>query len=70
MTTEGTVTEATVMGLMPFTNYDCYVTANTSVGEGPPSEAKTQRTEGSGECVLVGFDRLLCVSVCYTLLHV
>ena len=26
---------ATIMDLMPFTSYECYVTANTSVGEGP-----------------------------------
>ena len=53
VTTSGNVTEATVMDLQPFTNYDCYVTANTSVGEGPPSDIKTQRTEESGECVLI-----------------
>ena len=48
VTTRGNITEATVMGLLPFTNYDCYVTANTSVGEGPPSDTKTQRTVKNG----------------------
>ena len=48
--TNGAVTEATVMGLLPFTNYDCYVTANTSVGEGLPSGTLTQRTVESGVC--------------------
>ena len=52
VTTSGNVTEATVMGLLPFTNYGCYVTANTSVGGGPPSPIQTQRTVESGECVL------------------
>ena len=49
VTTSGDITEATVTGLLPFTNYDCYVTANTSVGEGPPSDTKTQRTVKNGE---------------------
>ena len=44
------ITGATVMELLPFTQYDCYVTANTSVGEGPPSSTLTQRTVESGEC--------------------
>ena len=59
MTTSGDVTEATVMGLLPFTNYDCSVTASTSVGEGPPSIALTQRTVESGEYVLHGW--LMCM---------
>ena len=52
VTTSGDVTEATVMGLPPFTNYDCYVTASTSVGEGPPSSTLTQRTAKNGGCEL------------------
>ena len=52
MTASGDVTEVTVMGLLPFTNYDCSVTANTSVGEGPPSIILTKRTVESGEYVL------------------
>ena len=60
MTTSGNVTEATVMGLLPFTSYDCFVTANTSVGEGPPSDTKTQRTVEGGECEL---NSNSCISV-------
>ena len=47
---DGSTTSATVEGLAPFTNYDCFVTANTSVGEGDPSSTETQRTDESGEC--------------------
>ena len=47
---DGSTTSATVEGLVPFTNYDCFVTANTSVGEGDPSSTETQRTDESGEC--------------------
>lgn len=35
-------------GLIPFTQYDCYVTANTSVGEGVPSQVVINRTSDSG----------------------
>eukprot|EP00731_Ephydatia_muelleri_P007375 Em0003g1623a len=34
-------------GLIPYTQYDCYVTANTSVGEGTPSSIITTRTSES-----------------------
>ena len=68
MTTSDNVTEATVMGLLPFTSYDCSVTANTSVGEGPPSPTLTQRTVESGECVLHGWLMYMYnISVVYTL---
>ena len=70
MTTSDNVTEATVMGLLPFTSYDCSVTANTSVGEGPPSPTLTQRTVESGECVLHGSLMYMynnIISVVYTL---
>ena len=40
---------ATIMGLIPFTSYECYVTANTSVGEGPPSNNDTAMTDEDGE---------------------
>ena len=36
-------------GLEPYTFYDCYVTANTSVGEGPPSQIMTARTDQSSK---------------------
>ena len=47
---DGSTTSATVEGLVQFTNYDCFVTANTSVGEGDSSSTETQRTDESGEC--------------------
>ena len=67
MTTSGVVTEAIVMGLLPFTSYDCSVTANTSVGEGPPSIILTQRTVESGVCVLhIWLMYMYNISVVYT----
>ena len=41
--------QLTVTGLKPFTNYGCSLTANTSVGEGPPTDTMTQATVESGE---------------------
>ena len=35
--------------LNPDTQYECYVTATTSAGEGAPSERVTTRTSESGE---------------------
>ena len=34
-------------GLTPYTQYNCYVRANTSVGEGPPSQIVTATTDQS-----------------------
>ena len=34
-------------GLNPFTQYNCYVTANTSVGEGIPSQIVIGKTDQS-----------------------
>ena len=45
----GTTLTAIITGLNPYTNYDCYVTANTSVGAGNSSVISTARTGGSGE---------------------
>ena len=36
-------------GLNPYTQYNCYVTANTSVGEGAPSQIVTARTDQSSK---------------------
>ena len=36
-------------GLNPYTQYNCYVTANTSVGEGTPSQMFTARTDQSSK---------------------
>ena len=35
-------------GLKPYTQYDCYVTASTSVGEGEPSQIVTKNTAETG----------------------
>ena len=44
----GTTLAVTLTGLNPYTQYGCYVTANTSVGEGSPSVLVTAQTfEGS-----------------------
>ena len=44
----GTTLAATLSGLSPYTQYSCYVTANTSVGEGNPSYVLTTRTVEGG----------------------
>ena len=44
----GTTLAATLSGLSPYTQYSCYVTANTSVGKGNPSAVFTMRTAQSG----------------------
>ena len=36
-------------GLNPYTQYSCYVTANTSAGEGSPSVIVTARTVEGGK---------------------
>ena len=36
-------------GFNPYTQYNCYVTANTSVGEGTPSQIMTARTDQSSK---------------------
>ena len=43
--------ERTLDGLMPFTNYTCVVTANTSAGEGQETEPQSATTDQAGECV-------------------
>ena len=44
----GTTLATTLTGLNPYTQYSCYVTANTSVGEGSPSVTLTQQTVEAG----------------------
>ena len=45
---DGTTLAVTLTGLNTYTQYSCYVTANTSVGEGGPSDISTSSTvEGS-----------------------
>ena len=48
VTVPGDVTEAVVTELIPYTFYNCYITANTSVGEGNASDSTTARTDESG----------------------
>ena len=43
-----TTLAATLSGLSPYTQYSCYVTANTSVGEGSPSATLTTLSAQSG----------------------
>ena len=45
-------TTLAVTGLNPYTQYSCYVTANTSAGEGSPSVIVTARTGEEGEIFL------------------
>ena len=45
----GDATETAIGGLTPYTYYDCYVTANTSIGEGNTSETTTARTDESSK---------------------
>ena len=42
-------TETTISGLTPYTFYECFVTANTSIGEGIASNSVIARTDESGE---------------------
>ena len=44
----GTTLAATLTGLNPYTQYTCYVTANTSVGQGSPSAILTALSAQSG----------------------
>ena len=40
----GTTLDVNLTGLNPYTQFSCYVTANTSVGEGSPSNIVTVQT--------------------------
>ena len=52
------------VGLKPYTRYDCYVTANTSAGEGPPSSIQSSRTSPSGKLwLLYKLYKLSCVNI-------
>ena len=44
-----TLTVAFDTGLSPYTEYSCYVTANTSAGEGSPSALGLARTVDAGK---------------------
>jgi len=45
----GNETSIVVTELIPYTIYDCYVTANTSVGEGNASLVESAQTDESGQ---------------------
>ena len=40
-------------GLNPYTQYSCYVTANTSAGEGSPSVIATENTVQGGKIIII-----------------
>ena len=44
----GNHSQLIVSGLIPYQTYDCYVTANTSAGEGDPSFINSAKTDESG----------------------
>ena len=48
----GTTEAVNFTGLNPYTQYTCYVTANTSAGEGSPSNIVTVQTVQSGNNIL------------------
>ena len=50
--TKGTELKAFVENLTPFTNYKCFITANTSAGEGSSSRIVTATTDESGKITL------------------
>ena len=52
-------------GLNPYTQYSCYVTANSSAGEGTPSEIVTGRTSEGGEILYCRV--CMYVQICYRL---
>ena len=57
--TNGTELEAFVENLTPFTNYGCFVTANTSVGEGSSSKILTATTDESSMSLTNNYDLVL-----------
>ena len=51
-TVQGSELNATVSGLEPFTNYGCYVSASTLIGEGNMSASVFLTTDEFGELKL------------------
>ena len=49
----GNSTSVVVIGLLPFTTYDCFVTASTSAGEGNSSVVVSATTDESGMYLLI-----------------
>ena len=52
---EDTMTMVQVTGLSAFTAYECFVTANTSVGEGDESNLDVEITNEAGKWVFFLF---------------
>ena len=48
MVVSSNATEVRFLGLMPYTTYECFVTASTSVGESNFSSIVTARTDEAG----------------------
>ena len=46
---QGMATMTQLTGLSPFTAYECFVTGNTSVGAGSPSNLDVETTNEAGE---------------------
>lgn len=46
---DGTETSTQLSGLSPFTAYECFVMANTSVGAGDASNVDVETTNEAGE---------------------
>ena len=46
---DGMMTMAQLSDLLPFTAYECFVTANTSVGAGDASNSDDERTNEDGK---------------------
>ena len=57
----GTTLAVTLTGLNPYTQYSCYVTANTSVGEGSPSVILTVQTGQSCKIHVYTYVYALCL---------
>ena len=49
----GTTLVVTISGFIAYTKYECYVTANTSVGGGNYSNVATARTDEAGEMIIM-----------------
>ncbi len=62
----GNILEVYVTGLEPYTEYGCFVTANTSAGEGEPSTKDTAVTDESCEniCMITRITVTSCTLFC------
>ena len=58
-------TSAVVIELTPYTFYDCYVTANTSAGEGNVSVVDSAQTDASGQSAHIHILNLLTLPCFY-----